>query len=230
MKMEEELKRLEIKRDRDEIIIIYPKKPDQLQRIDTYLTMRGGISWPSANSPGYYCIFGLKKESNLNDKKPLVYIVEGEHHPMEKFFEELTIDAKHCDKLFANNENKGFEDSLRKFVRERKIDNISLLDSSKFEDFQHGAALISQLKTDHALRIPENTILGKQVTTMTPEDLRDKPEERFYAVMALIRVLESFEHYPGPNKGGGFTGFTNFDHRSRSGNEGGGSYQEIFVH
>jgi len=195
--------------------------------------MRAGISWASANTPGYYCIFGLKKESNLEDKKPIVLLAEGQHHPMEKFFERLTLNANtlYCERLFANIENnKGFEDSLRKFVLERKIDNIRPLDSSQFEDFQHGAALISQWKTDHALEIPENTILGKQIRTMTPEDLRDKPEERFYAVMALIRVLGSFVYYPWRKNVGGFTGFANFKDRSQSGNEGGGSYQEIIVH
>lgn len=223
---------LKIKRDRDEIIIIYPKKQGKPPKVDTYITMRGGITWASANTPGYYCIFGLKKESNLEDKKPIILLAEGQHHPMEKFFERLTLNANtlYCERLFADVENnKGFEDSLRKFVRKRKIDNIRLLDSSQFEDFQHGAALISQWKTDHALKIPENTILGKQVTTITPEDLRDKPEERFYAAMALIRVLGSFEYYPWRKNGGGFTGFANFKDRERSRNEVGGNFEEIIV-
>jgi len=226
--MEKELK---IFRDRDEINIQYPKKPGKPPRIDTYLTMRGGISWPSANSSGYYCIFGLKKEPTLTDKKPLVLLAEGQHHPLEKFFERLTLNANrlYCKRLFANVENnKGFEESLLKFVRERKIDNIRPWDSSQFEDLQHGVALVSQYKTDGALEIPENTTLGEQVRNMTPEDLREKPEERFYAVMALIRVLGSFEHYPWRKNSGGFTGFANFKDRERSGNEG-GHFEEIFV-
>jgi len=173
----------------------------------------------------------LKKEPTLTDKKPLVLLAEGQHHPIEKFFERMTLSAKtlYCKRLFANTENnKGFEESLLKFVRERKIDNIRPWDSSQFEDFQHGVALISQYKTDHALEIPENTILGKQVRTMTPEDLKDKPEERFYAVMALIRVLGSFEYYPWQKNRGESFGFSNFKHRERSGNEG-GNFQEIFV-
>jgi hypothetical protein len=230
--MAKRLKELKIFRDRSEINIQYPQKQGKPPRVDTYITMRAGISWPSANSPSYYCIFGQKKEPTLTDKKPLVLLAEGEHHPMEKFFERLVLNANrlYCKRLFANTENnKSFEDSLLKFVRERKIDNVRPWDSSQFEDLQHGAALVRQYKTDRALEIPEGTILGKQVTTMTPEDLKDKPEERFYAVMALIRVLESFEHYPGGNKGGGFTGFTNFKHRERSGSEDSGNYEEIFV-
>ena len=208
--MEKRLKELKIFKDRDEIVIQYPKKPGKPPIIDTYYTMRAGISWPSANSPSYYCIFGLKKEPTLTDKKPLLLLVEGEHHPIEKFFKKLTYSANHlqCKQLLANTENnKGFEGSLLKFVREKKIYNIRLLDSSEFEDFQHGAALISQWKTDHALEIPENTTLGKQVTTMTPEDLKDKPEERFYAVMALIRVLGFFDLYPWRKNRGESFGF-----------------------
>ncbi len=230
MKMEEELKELIIFKDRGEINIQYPKKQGKPPRVDTYYTMRAGISWQTANAPSYYCIFGLKKESNLEDKKPIVLLAEGQHHPMEKFFEKLTFYANrlYCERLFVNKENKSFEDSLRKFVCERKIDNIRLLDS--LEDFQHGAALISQWKTDHALEIPENTILGRQVTTMTPEDLKDKPEERFYAVMALCRVLGFFEFYQPwrKNRGESFE-FSNFKDRERSGNEWDGSYQEIIV-
>ena len=223
-------KGLKIFKDRDEIVIQYPKTPGKLQRVDTYSITCAGLSWPSGNSQGYYCIFGLKKESTTRGKKPLVLLAEGQHHPMEKFFEKLTFYANrlYCERLFANNENEKFEDSLRKFVRERKIDNIRLFDSS--EDFQHGTTLISQRKTDHALEIPENTILREQVRIMTPEDLKDKPEERFYAVMALCRVLSFFEFYPpGRNNGGGFTGFANFKDRIRSGDEGGGNFQEIFV-
>ena len=61
-------KGLKIFKDRDEIVIQYPKKLGKPPRVDTYYTMRAGISWQTANAPSYYCIFGLKKESTIRGK------------------------------------------------------------------------------------------------------------------------------------------------------------------
>ena len=211
-------------------INIILKKPDGTRKIDIYLTIRAAISWPSPNSPGYYCIFGLKEEPTLTEKNPLVLLAEGQAELMEKFFERLIANANrlYCERLFANLEkNKGFEDSLYKFVRQRELEGIRPWDSSEFEDFNHGVSLIRQYKRHNALIIPENTVLLRQIQSMTPEDIKEQFEERFYAVAALCRVLGSFEAWPWSKPSSEFVGFSNFRHRTRTGNEWDGSYQEF---
>jgi len=224
-------KDIEIFKDRDKINIV-SKKPDEPKKVDTYLTTRAGISWPTPQSPGYYCILGLKDEPTLTEKNPLVLLAEGQDELMEKFFERLSITANRlfCNRIFANLEqNKGFEDSLYKFVRQRKLEGIRPWDSSEFEDFHHGTSLIKQYKRHNALIISGNTVLLKQIQSMEPDDVREKFEARFYAVAALCRVLGSFEAWPWYKPTFGTAGFGNFEDRHVGGDGWSGEYEEITI-
>lgn len=226
-------KRLKIsKGDRDEIIIEHPQKTGEPRRIDIYFITRAGISWATANSPFYYCILGSKNEPTLTDKWPLVLLAEGETETMELFFERLTRYVKKlfCEWTVADFKNN-FENSLLKFVRAAKIEGIRRYDSSEFMegDLEHSIALIRQWRRDNALVIPKDTILGKQIRSMTPEDLKDKPDERYYAVMALCRVLGSFEDRPWQKPTGGFVGFSNFADRNRSDTGWRSGYKEVYI-
>jgi hypothetical protein len=89
------------------------------------------------------------------------------------------------------------------------------LDSSVFENLNYGIALIKQRIMDDDLVVPKETILGRQVGSITPDDLRERPEERFYSVMALVRVISSFEYYPWKKCRQDFVGFTNITSRIR---------------
>jgi hypothetical protein len=223
--------KIKIFKDAGLIVFHYPKKEGKPHRVDSYFQTRAGLSWPTANSPGYFCIFGLENNPALTtDERPLVLLAENESHLLGKFFERLTINAKRlfCEWLFANMEdNQGFVNSFRKFIRERKINGLRLRDSAEFEDFEHNIALIRQRRIDGVLSIPKDTILGKQIRSMTPDDLKDKPEERFYAVMALSRVLGSFEAFPWKKFSKPFTGFKNFQHRIKKPIS--SDYQEYFA-
>jgi len=223
-------RRLEqIFKDRDKICFVYVeegKPPDIVE----YWTIRGGITWPSINAPGYYCIFGLKDEPTLTDKYPLELLAEGDAQLPEKFAEKVVLSAKrlHCEKLFVDlrDENKGHEDSLYNFVRKHKIEGIRLSDSSEFDDPERGSLLIKQWHHDKALVIKEGTILSEQLKKMERDSLKD---ERFYAVMALIRVLASFEFYPWhkPSRRAPSIGFSSWLNRNRKKDD--GEYKEIYV-
>ena len=182
------------------------------RRIDAYHVTRAGVSWPGADCPGYYCILGLKNEPSISQSPPVEILDEGEHSFLEKFLERVILRSNHyrCESVFANLEqHRGYLDSLRRFVRERKLDMPRLLDSSVFENLDYGVALIKQRIMDDELAVPKGCILGRQVGSITPDDLRERPEERFYAVMALSRVICSFEYYPWRKTRRGFVGFEN---------------------
>ncbi|MBE9572149.1 MAG: hypothetical protein IMF11_16090, partial [Proteobacteria bacterium] len=164
------------------IIFQFPSEPGKPFKVDTYFITRGAITWPTAKSPAYYCIFGLKDEPTLTEKNPLVLLVEGEETSLiEKFFERLTLNSTRlfCERLFADlrEENEGYKKSLYEFVRERKVEDIRLSDSSRFENIEYGISLIKQWHHDNALKIGEDTILRKQLKEMGPDDLKDKLEE-----------------------------------------------------
>ena len=220
--------KINIFKDGYKIIFQYPKEEGKLQRIDEYFTIRGGTSWPGIAAPGYYCLIGMKDEPTLTDKYSLVLLAEGEAQLPDKFTEKMVLSAKrlHCERLFADlrDENKGYEDSIYNFVRREKIKGIRLYDSSEFDDPERGSLLIKQWHHDKALVIREGTILSEQLKTMTPEDLKD---EHFYAVMALICVLASFEAYPWrkPTRAGS-VGFSNW---AKKGNQKPESSYEYYV-
>ena len=104
-----------------------------------------------------------------------------------------------------------------------------MLDSSEFENLDHSIALINQYQRNGALVIAKDTILGKQIRPMTPDDLMDKPEIRYYSVSALSRVLASFEIYPWKKSTIEFTGFSNIQQRVNSNDDWDGSYFEVFM-
>jgi len=220
-----------ISKDRDQVIFLYPGGPGNSPKVVTYFSVRGAISWPTGKSPGYYCIFGLKDEPTLSEKRPLELLAEGEAKIMEKLFEKVALSGTRlfCERLFADlrEENEGFRKSFYRFVSERKIEGIYLSDSSEFENIEYGATLIKQWQYDNALKIGKDTILNDQLGKMTPEDLDNKAQERFYAVAAFIRVLKSFEAYPWRRSRRGPGGIVNWLDKDRSQDT--GEYREIYV-
>lgn len=164
-----------------------------------YLAIRGGISWPTATRPSYYCVLGLKEEPTLTNKRPLVLLDEGETSLIEKSFEKLTIASTRllCSRFYAdlNEANQGYQNSLYRYVREHKIEGIWLEDASAFYTLERGISLIKQWQHDKALVIPENTILHEHLSSIPLDELKDI-EDDFYSIPAFLYVLLSFEAFP----------------------------------
>lgn len=201
-----------------EVLLQYEARDGRPRRVDAYHATRAGVSWPGADCPGYYCILGLKNEPSISQSPPIELLDEGEHSILEKFYERMLLQSNRyrCERIFAKLEdNEGYLASLRRFIRERKLEMPRLLDSSVFENLNYGVALIKQRLLDDELVVPKGSILGRQVGSITPDDLRERTEERFYSVMALVRVISSFEYYPWKKCRPDSIGFTNITSRVR---------------
>lgn len=218
-------------KDRDKVIFHYPQQEGKPLRIDEYWSVRGGISWLAASTPGYFCLFGLKDEPTLTDKKPLVLLAEGEAQLPTKFFERVAVSSRrlYCDRLYADldDNHKGLEDSFRRFIRDENLKGILLRDSSSFFDIDHGSLLIKQWQKDGALIVPKKTILRDQLATVPGDVSSSDFENKYFAITALIRVLISFEIYPWRKPSKPFTGFKNFHHRIKKPTS--GDYQEYYI-
>ncbi len=226
-------KKINIFRDRDGIVVEIPQ-PGRPPKMETYLTVRGGISWPRIDSPGYFCLLGMKDEHTLTERKPLELLAEGKAPLIDKFSEKLFLNATrwYCDALIADcsEKNKGFQDSLYRFVRDRKDKGIRLWDSSEFRmSIEYSVGLIRQWREDNALWISKGTILNEQLTTITMDTPEREFEKVFFAIMALCRVLASFEVYPWRKRSGKTAGFSNWDNRRKQKSSGNGGYFEYFV-
>ncbi|MBW2669765.1 MAG: hypothetical protein JRD87_07715 [Deltaproteobacteria bacterium] len=216
---------------------VYPFEAGSAPRVDEYVDVRAGLSWPTTASPGYFCIFGLQKVPG--DKMPLVLFSEGGSANLDSFFAMYAEHTKKtfCPRAFAPTEDKrgaGFLKSLRQFRIDKDINFPLPADSSKFDDPVYGIKLIERRVKEKSLAIAEppipsycRGILIDQVRSIKDQDATDHFEERFYAVAALIRVLGSLEVWPYRKARYKDFNFTNFDHRRRSKKDSG--YQEVFA-
>lgn len=190
----------EVFKDRYEVTVAWPKVPGKPQRLDIYVDVRGGITWPTSSAPGYFILLGLKKERDLAGKRPAAFLVEGQHTERDRFFEMLVAQARkyHAQQLFANLSDRfsGFRFSLEQFIRNRGAVGLNVFDSSTFPDTEYSVSMIRQAGRDGRLSLPVNTTVVSQLKSMTKDDLKGNPEEEFFAVHALAQALLSWELYP----------------------------------
>lgn len=217
------------------LFLVYPFQAGYAQRVDEYVDVRAGLSWPTTVSPGYICIFGLQKVPS--DKWPLVLFSEGESKNLDTLFALYASCTKktYCPRAFAQtgeNRGAGFANSLRQFRVDGDVDFPLPSDSSKFDDPDYGISLIKRWEKDQALAISDppivgKTILIKQLRSVKVDDATDRFEVRFYAVAALIRILGSLEEWPYRDARYETFEFANLKNRSGSKKENG--YYECFT-
>jgi hypothetical protein len=159
---------------------------------------RIGLAWPTAVSPGFFTIVGQLVKKNVTGQYPLRLLREGEESIPSKLFERLTSDAGtffceevYADLLNASERSRGYVAAFDAFRKEHRRQKLYLRPGPF--DFAHGIFTIRGLIKEGALDIPRGTIVHEQLRTITSEDLRGQPEEKFYALNALRYVIGSFE-------------------------------------
>ena len=178
-----------------------------------YSDVRAGLSWPTATSPGYYCILGEEyHESNkfegMERKDNLKLLSEHESQGMslDELFSKLTDDTSllRCSKIFTDmsDENTGYVESFREFVV--GIKNGGYLDEAPYADnFLLGVSWIQDWTKSGKLDIPEKTIVRSQLKQITKAGIADSPETNYYAFNALRFVVGAFHKFR-PNFNSGF--------------------------
>jgi hypothetical protein len=112
--------------------------------MELYVDRRAGMTFPTANNPGYYCVFGLKKTISHKDKRPLELLAEAEIKDQTKLFLSLvkTMRLLHCSAVYADC-SKAFESAeleLEHILARLNVDTISLFDASEFDGFDSSYA------------------------------------------------------------------------------------------
>jgi hypothetical protein len=88
---------------------------------------------------------------------------------------------------------KGYVLDFTTFKKEKRPNQRIFLRSAPFyEDFSHGVFTIKGLVKKDRLIIP-NSIVYEQLKNIATKDLKENPEEKFFAVNALRFVIGSFE-------------------------------------
>jgi hypothetical protein len=159
---------------------------------------RTGLSWPTAQSPGFYVLLGQENKKNVIGNYSLRLIREGEEQIPAQLFEKMASDAGtfFCEEIYADLSNasersRGYVAAFDVFRKERRRQKLYLRPGPF--DFGHGIFVIRGLVKEGAIDIPRGTTVFEQLKSITSEDLRGQPEEKFYALTALCFAVGSFE-------------------------------------
>ncbi|MBC2710702.1 MAG: hypothetical protein HGJ94_06790 [Desulfosarcina sp.] len=175
-----------------------------------YVAVYCGISWPSADSPAYYCLLGEefcghKDGGIIRGKVRLLAESESEGISLDSFFARATDDICHfrCDSTFAAVDEKKYIDfttAYYDFCSDRQI-HLGRMEQAPFEkEFLVGVALIGDWHRSGRLEIPTDSIIHRQLKQIGMHDLGERPEERFFAINAFRFALGAF-HKNKPNPG-----------------------------
>jgi len=162
--------------------------------------IRGALVWPTAHSPGYYCIFAQKDDTNPQGKSPLFLAAEAEAELPKDLFKKMVEDRKKltCAHFYVDlkKENQDFMDLFGDYCRYNRFLGIEFTKAPIIGKFHIGTALIREWAKDGALEISEGSILRNQLKEIGRGDLELNPEEKYFAVHALTFIVASIEKDP----------------------------------
>ena len=177
-------------------------------RLFKYSSIKGGLSWPTATSPAYYCIWGepflehIDTSSTTRPRGRLVLFAEKElaSFSLSEFFMKLTDDTSLylCEDVYAdlNEEFSGYKESFRNYSNKEKIKSGSIKQAPYSDNFLLGLSFITDWQKSNLLDLPQNSVLYRQLKNIKSDDLKDSPECKYYAINALRYAIAAFEKYP----------------------------------
>ena len=178
-------------REGSKIAVYFEKKEDGRLFCEKIL---GGLSWPTPNSTGYYCIFGELPGTKPRYKR-LVFLAEAEADLPNELYESLCKDAKKllCWNFFTDlsEPSRDFYQIFRRYVERQDLSRIKL--QQAFLSYHPGLCAIQEWAKDDALVIDKHTVLGSQLSKMTKLDQAESEKEKFYAASALSHIMGEFE-------------------------------------
>ncbi|MBM4305661.1 MAG: hypothetical protein FJ115_04775 [Deltaproteobacteria bacterium] len=164
----------------------------------SFREIRIGLHWPSAGSPGYFCLVGQGSIKTFDSNHPLRLLRESEEILPSKLFEKMCDVAGtfECQEIFCDLSEKfrGYVLNFRDFKRkERRQQDIFLRQAPYHQEFGHGILTIKDWLGRNALVIPKGTIVAQQLGSITDGNLAaSDASERFYAIDALRHVVSAF--------------------------------------
>lgn len=170
---------------------------DDKVEILTFRGVRCGLHWPSASSPGFYTLVGESVKSGIVGGYSLRVLREGEDQIPSKLYEKLSDDLGSfgARDIFADMERfKDYVLDIIAFKKEQRPRQAIYLKPAPFyQDFSHGIFTIREWVKKDALVIPKESVIYNQLKGITSQDLKDSPEEKFFAVDALRHAVGSFK-------------------------------------
>ncbi len=167
--------------------------------------VRCGLAWPTAASPGFYCLVGQLFKNLPNGRYPLRLLKEGQGHVLNVLFQNLFDDLGQFGayEIFGDLSSR-FQSYILDFnqhYRSRRLQEVKLTPAPFYQSFSHGIYVIRSWIKDEALHVPTETIIRDQLKMIKEEDLKGDVEDRFFGINALRFVVSAYEVspvYPSP--------------------------------
>jgi hypothetical protein len=173
--------------------------------MERFTAIRGGLAWPTNESPFYYSIVGQVYDDLRHIKPAFPYFqllvertVEG--LDLEGKFNQLLDDGNlyFCE-FYADlgTIHEDEIDSYSDFHRSHRSPYGNLTTAPYVDNFRLGVELLKGLIKSKRLDIPKETVAFEQLSRITESDLADPAiASRFYAIEALRHVMASFKRDP----------------------------------
>ena len=168
-----------------------------------------GVAWPTAEKDGYFCVIADDRSKPIVpgiEQKPVKVLVEEEHSLLPALFEGLAeqVHKCNCTVIYAqfnpavvnkpgfDGTNKAFVTAFNDYKAKRPTLALLSLQPPLITDWLVGILTVQKWQIDKALTIPHETIMYRQLKSMTPGDRKDTERERFSAMTALTCAMTPF--------------------------------------
>lgn len=178
-------------------VLLTLEDKEKKQREVLFSGIRCGISWPTDNFPGYFCVLGLLNAAKPGDPGSFLFLMEGEEEVGSALVEKCINVAKDLrfSEFFTDCRKPGwmgFIDDMNRALRPHRgymrLSHVMLA-----ENFSYGRDLIKKWGRNGALKIPDDSVVHAQLVGKEPQNITGPQEDQFYAINALRYVALAFD-------------------------------------
>ncbi len=149
--------------------------------------VRAAVAPATAETPGYWILFGSKFGVNDSGKSVLMFLKEGESNNHRHLLKGISEAAgKYRAGEIYTPENSGFFQTLVNHFW--KVRGVRVRPAAHDTDLNFGISLIIEALEDKTLEIPRETTLYRQLEQMSADDLQ-------YTIHPLRYLLAGFSMY-----------------------------------
>lgn len=155
----------------------------------------GGLTWPSAVSPGYFGIFGQAKQMNKM-KKPIRLLYEFSSDRLGELLGQLRENARDllCWEFYTEPyaaKDKDFYVAFNESAKRQDLSRAKLL-HPEITNWLSGLSIIREWAEAGSLVVSMGSILAKELGSMTREDQQDSRRPFFPAASSACNLIGSF--------------------------------------
>ena len=148
----------------------YLKGVDGKKEVIPVSDIRGAVSPPMSENPGYFLILARKHSRDEVKKQPLIFIAEGESPLQDQLFKKMSdcLAKMQCKLIYTDIGKEGFYQALLNNFEEHKV---TFWQAPFVEEPEHGKVLIREQLSKKLLEMPTESTLYNQLLKMTPDSM-----------------------------------------------------------